>query len=78
MAAGSAAIDSDVAIDVVLSTGRWTSWTVLNKFYNQSFCSSGRLHFDGLARLSSLSVVCRFRSLSQVECEETGAEGDRL
>ena len=36
MAAASAAIDSGVAIDVVLSTGRWTSWTVFNKFYNRS------------------------------------------
>ena len=33
-AAASAAIDSGVAIDVVLSTGCWTSWTVFNKFYN--------------------------------------------
>ena len=36
MAAASAAIDSGVAIDVVLSTGRWTSWTVFNKFYNRA------------------------------------------
>ena len=35
MGAASAAIDSGVAIDVVLSTGRWTSWTVFNKFYNR-------------------------------------------
>ena len=36
MAAASAAIDSGVAIDVVLSTGRWTSWTVFDKFYNRA------------------------------------------
>ena len=36
MAAASAAIDSNAAIDVVLSTGRWTSWTVFNKFYNRA------------------------------------------
>ena len=36
MAAASAAIDSGVTIDVVLSTGRWTSWTVFNKFYNRA------------------------------------------
>ena len=36
MAAASAAIDSGEAIDVVLSTGRWTSWTVFHKFYNQA------------------------------------------
>ena len=36
MAAASAALDSGVAIDVVLSTGRWTSWTVFNKFYNRA------------------------------------------
>ena len=34
MAAASAAIDSGVAIDVVLSTGRWSSWTVFHKFYS--------------------------------------------
>ena len=36
MAAASAAIDSGVAIDVVLHTGRWHSWTVFNKFYNRA------------------------------------------
>ena len=36
MAAASAAIDSGVAIDVVLSTGRWSSWTVFHKFYNRA------------------------------------------
>ena len=36
MAAASAAIDSGVAMDVVLSTGRWTSWTVFHKFYNRA------------------------------------------
>ena len=36
MAAASAAIDSGVAIDEVLRTGRWTSWTVFNKFYNRA------------------------------------------
>ena len=36
MAAASAAIDSGVAIDVVLSTGRLTSWTVFHKFYNRA------------------------------------------
>ena len=35
-AAASAAIDSGVAIDVVLSTGHWTSWTVFHKFYNRA------------------------------------------
>ncbi len=36
MAAASAAIDNGVAIDVVLHTGRWHSWTVFNKFYNRA------------------------------------------
>ena len=36
MAAASVAIDSGVPIDEVLRTGRWTSWTVFNKFYNRS------------------------------------------
>ena len=36
MAAASAAIDSSVAIDVVLSISRWTSWTVFDKFYNRA------------------------------------------
>ena len=36
MAAASAAIDSGVAIDVVLHTGRWHSWTVFNQFYNRA------------------------------------------
>ena len=36
MAAASAAIDSGVAIDEVLRTGRWTNWQVFNKFYNRS------------------------------------------
>ena len=36
MAAASAAIDSGVAIGEVLRTGRWSSWTVFNKFYNRS------------------------------------------
>ena len=36
MAAASAAIDSGVAIDVVLSTGRRTSRAVFHKFYNRA------------------------------------------
>ena len=36
MAAASTAIDSGVAIDVVLSTGRWKSWTVFARFYNRA------------------------------------------
>ena len=36
MAAASAAIDSGVAIDVVLSTSCWTRWTVFDKFYNRA------------------------------------------
>ena len=36
MVAASAGIDSGVAIDVVLSTGRWSSWTVFHKFYNRA------------------------------------------
>ena len=36
MAAASAAIDRGVPIDVVLNTGRWSSWQVFNKFYNRA------------------------------------------
>ena len=36
MAAASAAIDHGVPIDVVLNTGRWSSWQVFNKFYNRA------------------------------------------
>ena len=36
MATASAALDSGVAIDVVLNTGRWKSWTVFHKFYNRA------------------------------------------
>ena len=36
MAVASAAIDSGVAIDVVLSTGRWKSWRVFHRFYNRA------------------------------------------
>ena len=36
MAAASAAIDRSKPIDVVLNTGRWTSWTVFDTFYNRS------------------------------------------
>ena len=39
MAAASAAIDRGSPIDVVLNTGRWSSWSVFNKFYNRA-----RLH----------------------------------
>ena len=36
MAAASAAIDRGMPIDVVLGTGRWSSWQVFNNFYNRS------------------------------------------
>ena len=36
MAVASAAINNGVAIDVVLHTGRWHSWTVFHKFYNRA------------------------------------------
>ena len=36
MAAASAAIDRGTPIEVVLSTGRWTSWRVFQLFYNRS------------------------------------------
>ena len=36
MAAASAAIDRGMPIDVVLNTGRWSSWQVFNKFYNRA------------------------------------------
>ena len=36
MATASAAIDRGVPIDVVLNTGRWSSWQVFNKFYNRA------------------------------------------
>ena len=36
MAAASAAIDRGVPIDVVLNTGRWSSWQVFNRFYNRA------------------------------------------
>ena len=34
--AASAAIDRGVPIDAVLNTGRWASWQVFSKFYNQA------------------------------------------
>ena len=36
MAAASAAIDRGMPIDVVLGTGRWSSWQVFNNFYSRS------------------------------------------
>ena len=36
MAAASAAIDRGTPIEVVLSTGRWTSWRVFQLFYNRA------------------------------------------
>jgi hypothetical protein len=36
MAAAFAAIDRGMAIDVVLNTGRWSSWQVFNKFSNRA------------------------------------------
>ena len=71
MAAASAAVDNGVPIDEVLRTGRWSSWLVFNQFYNRAKLRAvvplvGRISFS-LTSLSSLSVVCRFRSLSEVE-----------
>ena len=40
MATASAAIDRGVLIEVVLNTGRWSSWQVLNKFYNRARLNS--------------------------------------
>ena len=36
MAGASAAIDRGVPIEAVLNTGRWSSWQVLDKFYNRA------------------------------------------
>ena len=36
MAAASPAIDRGVPFDVVLTTSRWVSWQVFNKFYNRA------------------------------------------
>jgi hypothetical protein len=36
MAASSRALDEGEPIDVVMSIGRWTSWTVFKRFYDRS------------------------------------------
>ena len=46
MAAASAAIDRGTPIDIVLNTGRWTSWTVFNTLYNGSRLNSVFLPID--------------------------------
>ena len=62
MAAASASIDRGVPIDVVLNTGRWASWQVLNKFYNRDrLCAVAptigltSLAYFEVARISTLT-----------------------
>ena len=54
MAAASAATDCGVLVDIMLNTGRWASWQVFNKFYNQA-CLRAVAPSIGLTSLASLA-----------------------